>query len=54
MYWIALELRSSKMGFIIKLSLPAKKLIAFKRKRVATSGNTAGEGVVLPVNTNGA
>ena len=38
---IALELRRSKMGFVIKLSLPVTELIAFKRKRVATSGNTA-------------
>ena len=41
MFWIALELRSSKMGFIIKLSPLFKKLIAFKRKKVAISGNTA-------------
>jgi len=40
MFWIALELRRSKMGFIIKLSLPVQELIEFKRKIVATSGNT--------------
>jgi len=30
MFRIALELRSSKMGLIINLSVPVKKLIAFK------------------------
>jgi len=38
--WIALELGNSKIGLIIKLSLPVKNVIAFKKKRVATSGNT--------------
>jgi len=29
------------MGLIIKLSLPNKKMIAFKRNRIAKSGSTA-------------
>jgi len=40
MFWIALELRSSKIGLIIKLPQSVKKLIVFKRNRVAESGNS--------------
>jgi len=40
MFWIALEMGSSKMGLIIKSFQPVKKLIAFKSHRVVKSGNT--------------
>jgi len=43
MFWIALELRSSKMGLIFKLSLPVRKIIAFKGDSFAKSGNTEPE-----------
>jgi len=43
-YWVCFgslfELSSSKMGLKITLSLPVKKLFAFKSNGVAKSGNT--------------
>jgi len=41
MFWIALELRISKMGLIAKLSLPVKLLNAFLRNGFTKSGNAA-------------
>jgi len=40
MFWIALELSIPKIGFNITLSLPVKKLDAFKFDGVAESDNT--------------
>jgi len=40
MFWIALELSISKIGFNILLSLPVKKLHALKFDGVAESDNT--------------
>ena len=40
MFRIAPELRNSKMGLITRLSLPVKKLTAFKNAVVAKSCNT--------------
>jgi len=41
MFWIALELSIPKIGFNIMLSLPFKKLDAFKFDGVAESDNIA-------------
>jgi len=43
---IALELNNSKMGLIASLSLPLKKLVAFKNNRLARSGNTLSAGIM--------
>jgi len=40
MFWIALELSIPKIGFNVMLSLPVKKLDAFKFEGVAESDNT--------------
>jgi len=40
MFWIALELSIPKIGFNIMLSLPVKKLDAFKFDGVVESDNT--------------
>jgi len=45
-FWIALELRSSEIRLIITLSLPVTKLIAFKKKRIAKSGNADPDPVI--------
>jgi len=42
MVWIALELSIPKIGFNVMLSLPVKKLDAFKFDGVAESDNTGG------------
>jgi len=46
MFWIALELSIPKIGFNIRLSLPVKKLDAFKVDGVAESDNTASCSVI--------
>jgi len=48
MFWIALELSIPKIEFNIMLSLPVKKLDAFKFDGVAESDNTAS---LRPLNT---
>jgi len=47
MFWVALELSIPKMGFNIMLSLPVKKLDAFKFDGVAESDNTARDGIIV-------
>jgi len=42
-FWIALELSIPKIGLNVMLSLPVKKLDAYKFDGVAESDNTAGE-----------
>ena len=44
MFWIALELSIPKIGLNIMLSLPVKKLDAFKYDGVAESDNTESNG----------
>jgi len=44
MFWIALELRNSNVGFIIRLSKQVKRLTLFEIDGVAKYGNTGVDG----------